>query len=45
MLTTSILLAAFLVIGFFARNFSRRTRLLMISAIIIGIVLLARGKG
>jgi hypothetical protein len=45
MLTTSLLLAAFLVIGFFARNYSRRTRLLMIGAIVIGIVLLTRGKG
>lgn len=45
MLTTSLLLAAFLVIGFFARNYSRRTRLIMIGVIVVGIVLLMRGKG
>ncbi|HEX6542023.1 MAG TPA: hypothetical protein VF040_09740 [Ktedonobacterales bacterium] len=45
MLTTAALLGAFLAIGFFTRNYSRRTRLLLLSAIIVGIVLLLRGKG
>jgi hypothetical protein len=44
MLTTAGLLAAFLAIGFLARNYSRRTRLIMLGAIVVGIVLLIRGK-
>lgn len=43
MLTTALLLGAFLAIGFFARSFSRRTRLLMLGTIVVGIVLLMRG--
>ena len=44
MLTTSFLLAALLAIGFFARNYSRRARLLMVCSIVIGILLLIRGQ-
>lgn len=44
MLTTAGLLVAFLAIGFLARNYSRRTRLIMLGAIVVGIVLLIRGK-
>lgn len=43
MLTTAGLLAAFLAIGFFARSYSRRTRLLMLGAIVLGIAMLMRG--
>lgn len=44
MLTTAGLLVAFLAIGYFARDFSRRTRLLMLVVIVAGILLLIRGK-
>jgi hypothetical protein len=44
MLTTAALLGAFLAIGIFARDFSRRTRLLMLGAIVVGVILLMRGK-
>lgn len=44
MVTTAALLAAFLTIGFFTRNYSRRTRVLMLGIIVAGIVLLMRGK-
>ncbi len=43
MLTTAFLLASFLAIGLFARNYSRRTRLLMLCSVIAGILLLMRG--
>ena len=43
MLTTIFFLAAFLVIGFFARGYSRRVRLLMLGSIVVGIFLLVRG--
>lgn len=43
MLTTAALLGAFLVIGFFARSYSRRTRLLIVGVIAAGIMLLMRG--
>jgi uncharacterized membrane protein YjjB (DUF3815 family) len=42
-LTTTFLLAALLVIGFFARTYSRRTRFLMLLTIVFGIFLLVRG--
>jgi hypothetical protein len=42
-LTTAILLAEMLAIGFFARSYSRRTRLLIACGIVIGIILLMRG--
>ncbi|MGO8948453.1 MAG: hypothetical protein ACLQUY_12495 [Ktedonobacterales bacterium] len=44
MLTTTLLLAALLAIGLFARNYSRRARLLMLCSIIAGILLLIRGQ-
>lgn len=44
MLTTSALLTAFLAIGFFARKYSGRTRLLMLGSIVVGIILLMRGQ-
>lgn len=44
MVTTAGLLMAFLAIGFFARDYSRRTRLLMLVVIVAGVVLLMRGK-
>jgi uncharacterized membrane protein YjjB (DUF3815 family) len=44
MVTTSAMLAAFLAIGCFTRRFSRRTRLLMLGAVLAGIVLLMRGQ-
>jgi hypothetical protein len=44
MVTTAGLLAAFLVIGCFTCRFSGRTRLLMLGAIVVGIVLLMRGQ-
>jgi hypothetical protein len=43
MLTTVILLGTFLAIGFFARNYSRRTRLLMWGSVVLGLVVLMRG--
>jgi hypothetical protein len=43
MLTTAGLLGAFLAIGFFARSYSRRTRLLMLGTIVLGIAMLMRG--
>jgi hypothetical protein len=44
MLTTIFLLAAMLAIGFFARKYSGRTRLLMLCSIAVGILLLIRGQ-
>jgi len=43
MVTTAVLLVAFLTIGLFARNYSRRTRLVMLGTVVVGIVLLMRG--
>jgi hypothetical protein len=43
MLTTTVLLSAFVAIGLFARNYSRRTRLLMLGSILFGIFVLIRG--
>jgi hypothetical protein len=45
MLTTAGLLGAFLAIGLLARGDSRKVRLLVVGAIIVGIILLMRGKG
>jgi hypothetical protein len=44
MLTTTLLLAAFLAIGFFARDYSRRTRLLILGTTVLGIIVLIRGQ-
>jgi hypothetical protein len=44
MLTTVLLLIAFLAIGFFARNYSRRTQLLMLCCTAGAIILLMRGQ-
>jgi drug/metabolite transporter (DMT)-like permease len=44
MLTTVVLLVAFLAIGFFARKDSRRTQLLMLGTVVLGVILLMRGK-
>ena len=44
MLTTVVLLGAFLAIGFFARKDSRRTQLLMLGTVVLGVILLMRGK-
>jgi hypothetical protein len=44
MLTTVVLLVAFLAIGYFARSYSRRTRLLILCSIIAGMLLLMRGQ-
>ena len=44
MLTTAALLIAFLAIGFLSRNYSRRTRLLMLGTVIFGVVMLMRGQ-
>lgn len=43
MLTTIYFLGVLLAIGFFARSYTRRTRLLMLCSIVVGIVLLIRG--
>jgi hypothetical protein len=39
-LTTTVILAELLAIGYFARSYSRRTRLLMLCGIGVGICLL-----
>lgn len=44
MVTTAALLMAFLAIGILARNYSRRTRLVMLGTVVVGIVLLMRGQ-
>lgn len=44
MLTTFILIASFLAIGFFARDYSRRTRLLILGSAVVGVLLLMRGQ-
>jgi hypothetical protein len=44
MLTTVFFLVAFLVIGLFARKYSRGTRWLMLGSIAVGILLLIRGQ-
>jgi hypothetical protein len=44
MLTTVFLLATFLAIGYSARNYSRRTRLLMLCCAVAGVILLMRGQ-
>ena len=43
MVTLAVLLAAFLVIGLFAREYTGRVRLLMVLAIVAAIALLLRG--
>jgi hypothetical protein len=44
MLTTTVLLSAFVAIGLYSRKYSRRTRLLMLGSILVGIVVLMRGQ-
>jgi hypothetical protein len=44
MLTTTVLLSAFLAIGLFSRSYSRRTRLLMLGSLLVGIIVLMRGQ-